>query len=73
MLKRPAMKRDGHREPGEDEVGRIKECVADAFRVTERPQIRTFTASIGLSPISDHHKTGDQKCSRKIDQNGIRP
>jgi hypothetical protein len=67
------VKRDGHREPGENEVGRIKECVSEAFRVTERAPDQNFDRIDRVFTDQDHHKSGTRKATPQIQINGIRP
>ena len=67
MLNRPAWKRDGDAEAGEDEARRVEQRVAKIVQRPERAVEQDRNGVQGVFTDEQHDQPGDKKSDRHVD------
>src|SRR5690606_34509355 len=67
-IEQAGMEGDGHRQPGEDEIGRVVERIADALARAEGAGDHQRGGPERIFAHDENDETGDQEGHREIDQ-----
>ncbi len=65
-VEQPGMERDRDRKPGEHEIGRVIERVADGFRISERAVDENAHRFERVGPDREHDQPGEEKCDQHV-------